>query len=300
VAIQAKRQEWAVLIRRNTKVAGVTTESADEKLGHFQCSTKLTYVDDQQTLESLDINFEVKPVEGGERPFELSWETVPTVLGDADPIANLSARITHAWLQKEKTEWGQMYSAKQKEIEERAKQEAIEFAKANPPIPRTREELSQEASNADLNGTQMRDPALVEDTWAEMVFGDLNGDGHDDLAAIRAYKERDLQRGGSATVTTYNMWVFEQYPVKYGEKFAVSPVSYGSIGSSINSDDPPYSNIAVTNGKVAVTLPDGEVRELDINKKVEPLPAFDNDQYMSMVSARLEALRAELSKADQK
>lgn len=296
VADKANRPEWAELIRQRTNVGGVTTQSADTKLGHFQCSTKLTYVDDERTLESMDINYEVKPVEGGEMPFELAWETVPTFLGDADPIANLAGKIIYPWVQKEKVEWGQMFAARQKEIEDRAKQEAIEFAKANPPIPRTREELTQEASNADLDGTQMRDPALVEESWAEMAFGDLNGDGHDDLAAVRAYKVRDLQRGESATETTYSLWVFDQYAVKYGEKFAVSPASYGSIGTSINNDAPPYSKVAVVDGKVAVTLQDGEVRELNLNKKAEPLPEFDNEQYTSMVSDRLTALRAELSK----
>ena len=265
------------------------TQDADEKLGHFVCSTKLTYTDEDRKLESLDINYEVKRMEGGDSPFELSWETIPTLLGDADPIANLAGRITYPWIQKEKEEQGRIWTMKQKEVEVLAKNEVIAYAKANPPIPRTREELLQEASTAELESGSMSNPALIEAVLTETSFGDLNGDGHDDLAAIQAYKERDLQRGESGTVTTYTLWVFEQYPVKYGERFLVRPVSLGTIGMSSNDQAPPYSHLKIADGKVSVGTPDGEEHKVGINK-LEPFPAFDNEQYNAMVSDRLNKL----------
>lgn len=294
VADKANRPEWAELIRQRTNVGGVTTQSADTKLGHFQCSTKLTYVDDERTLESMDINYEVKPVEGGEMPFELAWETVPTFLGDADPIANMSGKIIYPWVQKEKLEKGRIFAAKEKEIEALSRNEAIEYAKANPPIPLTEEELLQEAKTADLRDGMTGNPALVESRWADTSFGDLNGDGHGELAAVRANTERDLQRGESATVTSYSLWVFEQSPVKYGEKFSVHAHSLGKIGESVNDEGPSYSRLAIANGKVAISTPDGETHEVGINK-VNPFPPFDNEMYLRAVNERKEKLRAELA-----
>lgn len=294
VALHAKKAEWAETIRNGTNVGGVTTQDADEKLGHFVCSTKLTFADKDRELESLDINYEVKRVEGGESPFELSWELVPTVLGDVDPIANLAGRITHPWVQQEKLEKGRIFAAKEKEIEELSRNEAIAYAKANPPIPLTEEELLQETKTANLGGGMTSNPALVEATWADTSFGDLNGDGHGELAAIRASKERDLQRGEAATVTSYTLWVFEQYPEKYGEKFSVHAHSLGKIGESVNDEGPSYSRLSIANGKVTLRTPDGEVHEVGINK-IDPFPPFDNEMYLTAVNERKEKLRAELA-----
>lgn len=264
VAIHAKKPEWMGAIRRNTTVGGVTTLDVDKELNHYLCSTTLTYRDKDRSVDSVAITYGVKPVEGGDQKFELLWETVDSMLGEIDPIKNMTGKIVDPWYRAEKNEQQRKTLAQVAEIEKIATQQAIEHARANPPIPLQRDELLQFSNSPEA---EQEYSGLFAADRVKEVFGDLNGDGHDDLAAIHRYENG------------YILWIFVQFAEKYGQKFTVGAFSPAVLAS--------FSDMEVLAGKVVVHFPDEASREFEASafKNVEKLPEFDKSRQLDIREA---------------
>lgn len=269
VAIHAQKPEWMDAIRRNTTVGGVTTLDVDEELDHYLCSTKLTFTDKERSVESVDITYGVKPVEGGDREFELLWETVDSILGEIDPIKNMTGKIVDPWYRAEKNEQQRKTLEQVAEIEKIATQRAIEHARANPPIPYKREELLHFAATSPE--VARIDPTFQYEKRVAEAIGDLNGDGHDDFAEIRVLDD------------THTVWTYVQFPTNYAQKFDVSISDAGGFDGYGAAE--PFTRMQILEGKVVISFPDGTTRSYDAAKVGEPLPEFDKSRQSEIRDA---------------
>lgn len=269
VAIHAKKPEWMDAIRQNTSAGGVTTLDVDEDLDHYLCSTTLTYKDQERAVDSIPITYGVKPVEGGDRNFEVLWETVDSIVGQIDPLKNMASKIVDPWYRAEKSAEQEKMLAQVAEIEKLATQQAIDHARANPPIPLTRDELLQFASTSPE--VERVNSGFRYEKRVREVVGDLNGDGHDDFAEIRVFED------------TYTVWTYVQFPVNYAQKFDVSVFSAGGFNG--HGEAEPFSGMEIQEGKVVVSFPDGNSRSYTPASVDEPLPEFDKSRQSDIREA---------------
>jgi len=264
VAINAKKPEWADDIRRNTKVGGVTTLDMDEKLGHYLCQTKLSYRDADRAVDSLDITYGVKPIAGGEREFSLEWETVDSVVGKLDPVRAFTAKIIDPWYRKEQREKQQKTLEQIAEVEKIAKERAIEYAKENPPIPLSREDLIEYATSSPQ--VERANPGIHYQKRVAQLIGDMNGDGHDDFADILEFEGE------------YSLWTYVQFPEEYAQKFSVEIFNPDYLSQSLPTE------MSIIDGKIVVTHEDGSKKTVEVRKVGEPLPEFDQQKYAEIRS----------------
>lgn len=224
----------------NLKIDGVVTLDVDKNVNAYECKANLAYTDQEGQAHNREISYGVRQVETGEENFEVTY--------DDARAAGFAVMSIYADQHKDAVAKSEKQAAEQAAAEEA-------FAKANPPIPLTKDEAVSEISSSVSNLCAASGTDRCSDL--STFDSDMNGDGLTDYVMLFTrryvyvpYGDPDARK----EIVEYKLGCAYQRILGPGKKNDLSMQELATLPPGVTP-----IGVGVTGSRIEVNSEDGDI-----------------------------------------